>query len=65
MTYLGACAVGGCANSATHTVSIPCLVDGRAGELDGVNICDDHTIGAIRDELRKPWMSPRDTDYAV
>lgn len=47
--YLGVCAVGGCANSATHVVSIPCRVDGFAGELDGVYICDDHTI--------EPWFT--------
>jgi len=47
MTFVGVCAVGGCANGATHLVSIPCLIDGRAGELDGVPICDDHNIEAL------------------
>ena len=40
------CGVEGCANWGTHTVSVPCLVDGGAGEL-AVPICDDHEIEAL------------------
>lgn len=43
---LNICAVGGCANTATHEALAPVRVDGQAGELE-ISLCDEHEI--------EPW----------